>query len=1215
MDAAADDADIKLQGASADLIGDLERSLKPFLWKTTKTKTKIRRRVRARETERLVALLEPFQEDPQLLDPHLKTLVPILADAFLAFLLSPPPKFEHSVDSTLLVPLSQSICRLLYTFCKVRGEKVIVQFLSTETRYLELLLSAIETGRTAGESWSWEERYITLLWLSQLLLAPFDLASISSADTVDTTQTVIPGLKWPANVPAVAMRVIPLAVRFLSSSSKERDAAKILLVRITMRRDMQELGILESLVNWAIFQLQPSDIVQQSYHYIGILSFISGVLVSSIGTTVMRRFLPSIFQLTQDISEAGNDAFKTIHDSAIGRKAIIKVLRSLAVLNLPTGDEDMLNLIIQSLLDYLADSATPVRLAASKALSMITLKVDPEMASQVVDAVVSYLADGLKWVHDPVNDKGFQLSNTNPLHWHGLILTLSHLLYRHSVPFSSLNDVLSYLTIGLSFEQRSTSGSSVGSNVRDASCFGIWALARRYSTAELSSVEINPVVLSGNLQIGSNVSVLQQLATQLVVSGCLDPAGNIRRGASAALQELIGRHPDTIEEGIRIVQVVDYHSVALRTRAIQETAPEAARLSRQYYEGLKLALLGWRGVHDNDVSVRRAVAVGLRGLIATRQTLIGGSNGWSDVLHDNIHDLPARFSLLPANSVGPAHGLVLCIASLVDMLKNDLNFMQLKSSVDADKSGSHGASGLRRLVHCLMLGETAPGSPFSSIFTSPDATFGNSQRSAPLLAEAKGRLIIAMCPVFRADIAFRWFWSRYGGESKSNIPNAADLEGVDKMVAALLDVPPLDTDSSLPSILIYLDVLEGLYADTPTDLTHEPQHELCLPEKKMRRVMQTIISETIALEADDHSMEVVAEAAVDLLLLMDGKQRSSTIQNWIQKAGGEGHEGHGKSYLRALFKAYPIGVTCQTQIFEVIQARWTEAQELHDTSTSKTILSSLAKSVTCLKGHPHSFTSIVEEGLDDYTIDSSRGDIGSLVRIEAAKAAAALWKVVPFNDTEELFGKILRVAVEKLDKVRAEGRNAIAAALTNPTPVASPSPEYFTFFLDLCATRTSTHKPPPWTINLFEGYVTSVHAGSEDVVRASRTALVDFCQNGNDEIVCDTVYNAMAKSLASSNDRVLVAALETMGFLFDMGIAQRTKLDLRALFILTQRAHYKTQNTKKIEAAVKLYGAMAGVYEPVGKKLEMMLRHTYPVVRMLVQEELFVVKGTSGGIS
>ena len=147
-----------------------------------------------------------------------------------------------------------------------------------------------------------------------------------------------------------------------------------------------------------------------------------------------------------------------------------------------------------------------------------------------------------------------------------------------SIPSSSLAPVLAALRLALSFEKRSaTSATSTGTNVRDAANFGIWALARRYTSAELQAINL----ISAD---GLSLPALQTLATDLVVAASLDPAGNVRRGSSAALQELIGRNPDTIAEGIQVVQVVDYHAIALRSRAVEEVAIGAASLSDEYHQ-------------------------------------------------------------------------------------------------------------------------------------------------------------------------------------------------------------------------------------------------------------------------------------------------------------------------------------------------------------------------------------------------------------------------------------------------------------------------------------------------------------------------------------------------------------------------------------------------------------------------------------------------------
>lgn len=58
MDAAEDDREVQVQRASADWLKDYETSLEPFLYRTQPDGTKkIRRRVRQRDTDRLVGLV------------------------------------------------------------------------------------------------------------------------------------------------------------------------------------------------------------------------------------------------------------------------------------------------------------------------------------------------------------------------------------------------------------------------------------------------------------------------------------------------------------------------------------------------------------------------------------------------------------------------------------------------------------------------------------------------------------------------------------------------------------------------------------------------------------------------------------------------------------------------------------------------------------------------------------------------------------------------------------------------------------------------------------------------------------------------------------------------------------------------------------------------------------------------------------------------------
>jgi hypothetical protein len=880
----------------------------------------------------------------------------------------------------LLVPLSTAICELLYTFCKIRGEKVVVRFLNAQTRNLELLLSAVEAAESIVSSsatgdyassgltpWTWEERYICLLWLSHLLLAPFDLATISSADTAVDEKPDITGLNWPDNLPGVTLRVVPLAVKYLASAGKERDAAKTLLVRISMRKDMQELGLLHALVQWALENLQSpaSTTTASTYHSIGVLSFLSGLLVSSASTSDMNSYLIKIFRAVQAISEDGSPDFVSIRSSALARKIIIKIMRAINVnalqLKSPLARSDterteIMETTIGYLLEALADNDTPVRLAASKALSIITLNLPPVMATQVIEAVLDSLTHNVLWVTNTIGGaqgKKRDLSAVNPLEWHGLILTLSHLLYRRSPPPESLSEILNALLLGLSFERRSTSGSSVGTNVRDAACFGIWALARRYSTAEMRKV----LIPSSHTpqQDESSLSVIKILATELVVSASLDPAGNIRRGASAALQELIGRHPDTVAEGIAVVQVVDYHAVALRSRAMLEVAPKAALLSKYYQDALLSAFLSWRGIGDGDAVSRRNAATGI-GLLAKCFQIKGIDFQWN-MLVSLMKNIESQLNSLTPRESDQRHGLLLSMAAVI-----------------------------------------------SSI---PDI-FGNDSLEIVLVAQGIQDTINVILEMVKGIL----------GSAKSSTDRRTEMvaEGVSRVILATVTVLPID---------LYLRTS----FDAPTGGVVPQEHIVTLAEELLMIWLRRTEKEVV---------DAATEAAASLMINV-GVGRSVFVGKWISElqevSGGRLTPG----YIFALAAVFSIvDIQQQDQICNAILHRWQATSHIESRII---ILQSLTQG-SLLESHTSLFVNIIAEGLDDYTTDG-RGDIGSLVRVEALKASRTAFKSIPWHGIKDeddsskpwfrqpdsfgtLYGKVLRLAAEKLDRVRIEAQQTLS---------------------------------------------------------------------------------------------------------------------------------------------------------------------------------------------
>jgi hypothetical protein len=577
-------------------------------------------------------------------------LLPPIVEAYIESLLKPT-----TTEIAAHIDCQTALASILYTLCKVRGAKVIVGFLNNEPRYLDTILTKLEdvTFDQSTEDLSWKVPYVLLLWLSHLLLTPFDLASISARPVRDGSQTAWMALH--ADLPTVAQRVIQVGAIHLSASTKAQDAAAAMLVRLATRPDMQRFRVADSLVEDAIAKLAPSaESPSTIYQQLGPLRLLAGIATSA----DVSHVLPSIYRSCEKLSADGT--VSPVTENAVGKKLIVKIFRNIAILTLRLPSvsgplrsfletTSVLEDVIDHLLQSLGDRDTPVRYAAAKAISLIISELEPEMGHEVIQAVLETFKENI-----PRSAVGVDYQTVNALKWHGLTLTLSHALFKRSASPSQLLDILNALVSALNFEQRTATGSSVGTNVRDAANFGIWSLSRRYTSDELLSVDMNDLrsVASSSKQ----ETVIQVMAVQLLLSACLDPAGNIRRGSSAALQELIGRHPNQVTEGIAIVQIVDYQAVGLRKRGLIDVAGKAASLDLVYWEALMDGLIGWRGLSSVDVTSREAAALSLANFVTIAED------------RDGLTHVADRLLAEVENSaIESMHGIICSLSNLLDL--------------------------------------------------------------------------------------------------------------------------------------------------------------------------------------------------------------------------------------------------------------------------------------------------------------------------------------------------------------------------------------------------------------------------------------------------------------------------------------------------------------------------------------------------------------------
>lgn len=513
---------------------------------------------------------------------------------------------------------------------------------------------------------------------------PFDLVSLVPARLANSRSGGIHVILNP-NTPAAVEKIINLSAGYLGSPSLEREAARRVLVRLALRPDMRPFRLLDSLIKWATSTLFPVTVdpnEKSIYDYIGALSVLNG-LVASADNEEIVPYLLSLTEKMQGITTEVSPLYREILSSGLARKLTIKVLRSItlqAIYSHYNSDEraspghsasiieTIFDQILEQMLEFLADKDAQVRYAASKALSVIAVKLEPSQAAQVVEIIIIALNQDVFLGEDVFQGITFQsesedmivsmprrhLTAVDPLQWHGLVLTLSHLIYRQSPTVDDLAEIINCLMLALDFEQRTSAGASIGTAVRDAACFGLWSLARRYTTNDLSKVDVSHLYASDQSPKGSTLQIINN---DIILAAVLDPAGNIRRGASAALQEMIGRHPDHITKGIEVVQTVDYHAVALRSKAMLEVATNVSKLGGSYRRVIIKGLLGWRGLGSVDPQPRRLAAVTL-GVLATSRTVSDTKTSLIQV-QNKLIDLPSRRS-------GERHGLLLSLAAIIN---------------------------------------------------------------------------------------------------------------------------------------------------------------------------------------------------------------------------------------------------------------------------------------------------------------------------------------------------------------------------------------------------------------------------------------------------------------------------------------------------------------------------------------------------------------------
>ncbi|KAJ2472216.1 hypothetical protein GGI02_001737, partial [Coemansia sp. RSA 2322] len=204
---------------------------------------------------------------------------------------------------------------------------------------------------------------------------------------------------------------------------------------------------------------------------------------------------------------------------------------------------------------------------------------------------------------------------------------------------------------------------SVGSNVRDAACYVMWSFAR---ISNLSTKQ-----LFGELSA--------TLATALISVAVFDRESSVRRAASAAFQEHVGRH-NSFPHGIAVLQLADFFSVGIMRNAFVVASRRISEFA-EYREPL-LRHLCTVTIYHWDLKTRELAFDALRELASLAPDFV-----ISDLLPSMVASAASPF-------LAVRHGAISAVGTVAEVLA-----AQLKLNADNKKK-----SGTLREGFVLALG-------------------------------------------------------------------------------------------------------------------------------------------------------------------------------------------------------------------------------------------------------------------------------------------------------------------------------------------------------------------------------------------------------------------------------------------------------------------------------------------------------------------------------
>ncbi|KAL8235656.1 hypothetical protein R6Q59_016737 [Mikania micrantha] len=532
---------------------------------------------------KIQSILDKYQEQGQLLEPYLESIISPLMHIVRS------KTIELGTDSNKLVKIIKPLCIIIYTLVTVCGYKAVIRFFPHHVSDLEPAVCLLEKchGTTVGtalrqeSTGEMETKCVILLWLSILVLVPFDISSVD-------TSIVNTGSVDANEPPPLVARILKISKEYLSSAGPMQTIAGLLLSKLLTRPDMRPA--FTSFIEWSHEVLSSAtEDVMRHFRLLGAVESLAAIF-----KTGSRKSLLDIVHVVW------NDASVLIKSTSAARspllrKNLIKLAQRMGLICLPhrpttwryvgkhstlgenilqnssksdpnglvsksssssTGYDnflqeeemdvpDIIEEFIELLLSGLKDTDTVVRWSAAKGIGRITSRLTYTLAEEVFLSLLELFSPG-----------------EGDGSWHGGCLALAELARRGLLLPVSLPKVVPVVIKALHFDVR-RGPHSVGSHVRDSAAYVCWAFGRAYNHTDMTGI-------------------LDELAPHLLIIACYDREVNCRRAAAAAFQENVGRQGN-YPHGIDIVNTADYFALSSRVNSYLNVAVSIAQYDGYLY--------------------------------------------------------------------------------------------------------------------------------------------------------------------------------------------------------------------------------------------------------------------------------------------------------------------------------------------------------------------------------------------------------------------------------------------------------------------------------------------------------------------------------------------------------------------------------------------------------------------------------------------------------